>query len=287
MAEPAMFRRFHIFPALLAVGVIAHAAPMTLKELDFLIRQRTPENEIVQLATQRRLVLPITPDFERNLRQSGATDSLLARLKVPGLSLSPEEMRVEAARAMANQARAQQAVEAVDAAHAVVEQRKQEAAAVNRRGGTMCRILNGELVKLDGDVAKPCDTAQFAGVRMFAFYTASMSSTTCRRFTPTLLDAYRRLKAEHPDFELILVSTDRDAYNMEQHMLNYRMPWPAVRFGSENAELKKLAGRGAPSLGAMSESGEALTVDYRTGSRSDPVKTLEEITQILAGPAPR
>ena len=143
-----MFRRLHLLAALLAAGVTASAAPMTLKELDFLIRQRTPENEIVQLATQRRLVLPITPDFERNLRQSGATDSLLARLKAPGLSLSPEEMRVEAARAMANQARAQQAIEAVDVANAEIQQRKQEAAAVNRRGGTMCRILNGGLAPL-------------------------------------------------------------------------------------------------------------------------------------------
>lgn len=282
-----MFRRLHTFLALLAAGALAHAAPMTLKELDFLIRQRTPESEIIQLATQRRLVLPITGEFEKALRQSGATDTLLARLKAPEIALSPAETQAEAARVMAAQARTQQSIAAADAAHGEMEKRKQQAAAENHRGGTMSRVLTGQLVKLDGDVTKSCDIAQFNGVRVFAFYTASMSSPNCRRFTPTLLEAYRRLKAEHPDFELIFVSADRDAYNMEQHMLNYRMPWPAIRFGANSADLKMFASRSTPSLGAMSDAGEPLTADFRTGSRSDPAKALEEITRILAGPAAR
>ena len=282
-----MLRRLDIFIALLAATAMAHAAPMTLKELDFLIRQRTPESEIIQLVTQRRLVLPITEDVEQHLRESGATASLLARLKVPEIALSPEETRAEAARLIASKARVQQSVAETDAAHAELEKRKQQAVVENHRGGTMSRVLTGQLVKLDGDQAKPCDVAQFNGVRVFAFYTASMSSPNCRRFTPTLLEAYRRLKAEHPDFELIFVSGDRDAYNMEQHMLNYRMPWPAIRFGSDSADLKMFAKRSSPSLGAMSDAGVPLTTSFRSGGSSDPAQALAEITEILNGPAPR
>src|SRR5262245_978425 len=95
-----------------ALGAPLSAAPMTLQELDFLLRQGTSEDEIVNDVAQRKLIVPIDENAGKLLKQNGATDALLARLRGPGMFLTQEEARAAFERVVAQKARAEAAARA-------------------------------------------------------------------------------------------------------------------------------------------------------------------------------
>lgn len=53
--------------------------------------------------------------------------------------------------------------------------------------------------------------------KIIAIYFAANWCQPCRSFTPTLADAYHRLKGRDPAFELVLVSCDEDAAAFDNH----------------------------------------------------------------------
>jgi thiol-disulfide isomerase/thioredoxin len=53
----------------------------------------------------------------------------------------------------------------------------------------------------------------------------------CRGFTPLLVEAYNELRTAGRAFEVVFVSSDRDAGAMRGYMRDASMPWPAVPFG--------------------------------------------------------
>jgi thiol-disulfide isomerase/thioredoxin len=272
-------------PALLAIlsAGVCHAAPLTLRELDFLVRQRTPEAEIVQEVAERRLLLPLDAAAEQTLRQSGASEGLLAALRKSGMALSAEETRTEAERQRGNQARTAQSA-AEDAATLAQQRQMQQQIAANRRSaGTIQGLLKDRLVKLDGGQIRPFDARPLANVRIFAFYYAAMWSGPCRLFTPKLIEAYQRLKAQYPaEFEIVFVSADHDEFNMIESMRSYQMPWPAVRFGAEDDTIKQFAGGNLPWLVAVADSGQPLTRNAVDKKPISPEAVLGGIEELLA-----
>jgi nucleoredoxin len=234
------------------------AAPMTFQELDFLVRQRTPENEILNDVTQRKLVAQIDEAGAKALKQSGASDGLLARLQAPAMSLSREEARAASERAEAQKARTQGAAQPATSPK-VQTQNQGRPPSVPSNAIPVTQLLEGKLVKLDGDMLKPYNVSELEKVRVYAFYYSAAWCGPCRKFTPTLLAAYSQFKAQHPEFELIFVSRDRDEFNMAEYMRSHKMPWPAVRFEDAKETLKQFAGESIPWLVCVSDTGLPLT----------------------------
>merc|ERR1712232_235192 len=48
----------------------------------------------------------------------------------------------------------------------------------------------------------------------------------CRGFTPKLSETYKKVKAEHPNFEIVFVSSDRDQESWKEYYDS--MPWLAI-----------------------------------------------------------
>jgi nucleoredoxin len=268
---------------LLLATLCGSAAPVTMKELQFLVRQGTPPAEILQAVSERRLLEPLTPEIEQTLRAGGASDALVAALKQPGMALSAAESHAERLRRMEHEAGVSQLAQQDAAFLAQKRQQEQQTAAYMRRSGMIRAALKDKLVRLDGDQLKPYDEQQLDGVRLYAFYYSAMWCGPCRKFTPQLIEAYQRLKTQYPNqFELIFVSSDRDEFNMHEYMRSHRMPWPAVRFGSVDDSLRQFSGGSIPWLVAVSEAGMPLTRNGVDKKYIAPEAVLGGIEQLLA-----
>jgi thiol-disulfide isomerase/thioredoxin len=88
-------------------------------------------------------------------------------------------------------------------------------------------MFDGNLVVLDGE-SFTTHNHDPKPVKYYAFYYTASWCGPCIRFTPTLVDFYKKNK--NANFEIILVSADRN----EQAMLGYaqkaKMPWPQINF---------------------------------------------------------
>ncbi|MDQ3622702.1 MAG: redoxin domain-containing protein [Verrucomicrobiota bacterium] len=144
------------------------------------------------------------------------------------------------------------------------------------------RLLAERLVRLQSSELRPFSSDDLRDTRVFAFYYAGAWCPACRKFTPLLIEWYRRTKAEHPEFELIWVTNDRSELTMAEYMRKAQMPWPAVRFDKADQTVRQFAGDGIPWLVAVSDTGKPLTTNGTTKQYLDPVKVMEGIEFLLA-----
>jgi nucleoredoxin len=276
---------FFVFCA--ALGGIAGAAPITVQEIDFHLRQQTPEAEILKEVAERRLLTALDAAGEALLKKNGATESLIAGLKRPEMVLPPARAQAEVQRQREQQRRALESV-AEDRA-AVAERRKREAAMIENRNreGYMRGLLAEKLVRLDGDSLKPAAPGTLENAKVIALYYSAGWCGPCRKFTPTLIAAYERLKEQYPQqFELIFVSADRDAFNMHEHMRMHRMPWPAVRFEQIDPAIRQFGGSSIPWLVAVAATGEPLTKNGVDKLYIAPEEILQGIEYLLTNLKP-
>jgi nucleoredoxin len=155
------------------------------------------------------------------------------------------------------------------------------APAASTKAGKAIAPLIGNLVQLKGSALAPAPQAPLTGIRYVAFYYSAHWCPPCRAFTPHLVSAYKSIKAAHPEFEVVFVSSDQDEDSMESYMLESSMPWPAVRFG-QKANLRSLKRpgheRGIPNLVFMTADGKELATTYTSsGTYSGPGAVLAAI----------
>jgi nucleoredoxin len=154
---------------------------------------------------------------------------------------------------------------------------------VNASRGQVTSFLEGKLVKMNGDQLVPVSARDLSAVRVFGLYHSAMWCAPCRQFTPKLVAAYKSLKQRYGDqFEIILVSHDRDEFNMQNYMRGDSMPWPAIRFGAEVEQLKRYAPNGIPWLVAINSAGEPMTKNGVDKKYIPPDQILGAIEELLA-----
>jgi nucleoredoxin len=267
-----MHRLLHLLT--IALAATATAAPMTVKEIDFLVRQRTPESEISSQLQQRRLLAPLDPAGETQLLEHGATPGLIALLKQGHLVLSPAEAQSFALRAAPSSPAPTAPPPQPPGAPSSVPNQTQRSPFIDQ--------LAGKLVQLDGDELKPLDAGRLKDVRVFAIYSSAMWCGPCRKFTPKLVEYYKQVKAKHPEFEVIFLSGDRDEFNMGSYMRTQRMPWPALRFGAQGELQKLYCGDSIPWLVCIASDGRPLTKNGEDKKYIAPDEVLGAIDFLLA-----
>jgi thiol-disulfide isomerase/thioredoxin len=93
-----------------------------------------------------------------------------------------------------------------------------------------------------------------------ALYFSAHWCPPCRMFTPKLVEWYNDFKANHPDFELVFVSSDQDEAAMKEYIEGDKMPWPYVKFDKAKEEIfRKYSSDGIPYLVLIDENGKDLT----------------------------
>lgn len=108
-------------------------------------------------------------------------------------------------------------------------------------------ILEGNLVKLDGKSLKQYEDGPKPEKLYVFYYTASWCGP-CQQFTPSLVKFYNEHKNDN--FEIVLITSDRDEGSMENYAKQKKMPWPQLKL-KKAADFKgefKHGVRGIPSV---------------------------------------
>lgn len=114
-----------------------------------------------------------------------------------------------------------------------------------------------------------------------ALYFSAHWCPPCRMFTPKLVEWYNKFKADHPDFELVFVSSDRDEAAMKEYIEGDKMPWPYVKFDKAKDEaFRKYGSDGIPYLVLVGEDGKDLTGNPGNEWQS-PMEVLGKIEKIV------
>ncbi len=152
--------------------------------------------------------------------------------------------------------------------------------------GKLARALVGELVSSrDGKLA-PLPATSLADTKYVAFYYSAKWCPPCVAFTPSLVEAYKEIKARHPEFELVFISNDRTPEAMADYMKSYKMPFPAVRYDRIDALsiLKRPDHEsGIPNLVFMDVDGRELSLSFeKNGDYRGPSAVLKDIKSHFA-----
>ena len=169
-----------------------------------------------------------------------------------------------------------------DVAVAVASEVKQAVPAYEP-GGVIERALAGKLVAMEGGGLRAREPRRLAGVKFFGIYFSASWCGPCRQFTPDLVDAYGKIRALYPEFEIVHVNRDRTEGDMAAYMRDDKMPWPALRWSAlrHTAEIERFAGSGIPCLVLIDENGQVLSDSYRWGRYVGPDAVLDDTWKLL------
>ncbi len=279
-----MYRRLLAALLVHALGSALVAAPIALKELELLVRMRTPDAEILKDVLARRLLTPIDAPAEQSLAKVGISPTLLAQLKTGSFAVSKE-----AALTLQQQELQRIAVLKAEREQDVLTfKRLQEAQqassqATTASSDTVRKMIDGKLLRLENGSLRPYPADELKRVRIFAFYYSAFWCGPCRQFTPKLVEYYQRVKVKHPELEIIFVSGDHTAASMQTYMEKTGMPFPAITFDAIKASsVRQYAGGSIPWLSLVNASGEPISSNAKTKQYVAPIEILNGLDQIFA-----
>lgn len=97
--------------------------------------------------------------------------------------------------------------------------------------------------------------------KVVALYFSAGWCPPCQHFTPLLKEFYIELKEDEKPFEIVFVSSDKTASDMETYMKQSHGDWLAVPFGNEM--IKQLKSRyhvtAIPKLIVVTDDGDVVT----------------------------
>lgn len=145
------------------------------------------------------------------------------------------------------------------------------------------RTLAGKLVRCENGALRAFEPERLAGVKFYALYFSASWCPPCREFTPGFVDAYGKIRALYPEFEVVLVNFDRSLGAMVSYMRDDHMQWPALRWDlvRDTRPITRYGGDGIPCLVLIDEAGNVLSDTYRGGTYVGPDPVLDDIWKIL------
>ena len=290
-----MLRWVYLGFSLLAVAAQAGQLPLTVSELSLMLRSGYSNSSVMQELSQRHFVDTIDEAKEKTLVNSGASPELIAALKSGAYSLSTEKT---AAVLQQMDAEAQRRAQQADASRKA--QARYDAQVIRERtttskldpsmgsAGAIAQLLKGDLVQFrNGGVVRAEETV-LEKKKLIAFYFSAHWCGPCRKFTPELVDYYKRVAPEHPEFEIVFYSEDKSQYAFETYMRETNMPWLAIDYPKVKSKdaLAKIAGSGIPSLVLVDSTGKVISSSYNGSEYLGPKKVLADIDAIFAEKPP-
>ena len=273
-----------------AFVALAAQLPLTVSEIGLMLRSGYSSNAVMQELSKRHFADAIDETKETTLVKAGASAELISSLKSGIYSLTPEKTaEVQEQMAATEQRRAEltEAARKSDAAYQARLVRERSAKPTNLNAGgsdAVLQFLKDDLVQLHNGTVAHADETALANKKLIAFYFSAEWCAPCRKFTPQLVDYYKRIAPDHPEFEVVFYSRDRSLFAMEKYMQEQNMPWLAIDYSKlkEKEVLAKSAGNGIPSLVLVDSTGRVISSSQDVG----PQKVLTDLDAILAGKAP-
>ncbi len=289
-SHQSMRRIILLLATVLALNAIAAPQPLPLKEISLMLRSGYSSQDVLREIAQRRVLEPLDPTSRKSLAASGASPELLQALDTGAYRV--DDATAEASRRAALEATARQSAEAENifrnAISALRDQRARASASEAAPASQpLLSALRDKLVICRDGVVTPFDPAAVENKKLIAFYFSAHWCAPCRKFTPTLVDYYQRVAPQHPEFELIFVSSDRSRFNWETYLRDMKMPWPAIDFDQLPAftSLKKRGGESIPSLLILDATGHVVASSYEGEKYQGPQSALATLDKIFAANA--
>ncbi|CAL2031881.1 hypothetical protein CAEBREN_05304 [Caenorhabditis brenneri] len=143
----------------------------------------------------------------------------------------------------------------------------------------MSELLNGvQLLNQDSQVV---DGGEHLKGKVVGLYFSASWCPPCRAFTPKLVRFFNEIKKNHPEFEVVFVSRDREDGDLREYFLEHMGEWVAIQFGDPKIQelLAQYEVKTIPSMRIIKPNGDVVVADARTEIQekgSDPEALWEE-----------
>jgi nucleoredoxin len=274
-----------LFALAFAAAVVAGVRPLSSKDVSLMLRSGYSSEDVLREIAQRRVTDRPDPATKKSLVDFGASPRLLSVLESGEFQV--DTATAERAREEETKASAQQEAEAEKTfRHATEVLKEQRSRPVMRPslGGSLVSLFKDKLVRCRDGTIQAADSSALESKKLIAFYYSAHWCAPCRKFTPQLVDYYNRVRAEHPEFELIFVSFDKSRFNWETYMRDTKMPWLAIDFDQLGgfAQLKQLGGESIPSLLVLDDQSQIVASSYDGQGYVGPQSALATLDKIFA-----
>lgn len=279
--------------ALVSFGLAGNLPPLSLKDVSLMLRSGYSSEVVEREVAARHFIGTLDAAGEKNLVQSGASATLINGLKTGAFAVPASEMAaVQAELAAKKQRHAAELEESrkLDTLYQARLAQTKKAPAPNAANpaSSIASLVKGELVTSRNGVLRPYLDGEFEKKKLIALYHSAHWCAPCRKFTPQLLAFYNKVAAAHPEFEIVFISNDKSASEMEGYMRDQQMPWPAVSYDKApgNASLMKYFGESIPCLVVVDETGKVIFDTYAGKNYRGPEAVLNDLEQLFAGNGP-
>jgi nucleoredoxin len=290
-----MRRWVYVWSLAIVLAAQAGQLPLTVGEVSLMLRAGYSNGSVMKELSARRCVDIVDEAKEKTLLNSGASAELIAALKSGMYSLSADKTAAVLEQMAALDER--RAVQTEIARKSNARYQAQVAQERERAGksptatssvGALSQFLKDDLVQYRNGALVHVDETSLASKKLIAVYFSAHWCGPCRKFTPQLVDYYKRVSAEHPEFEIVFYSHDRSAADFENYMRETNMPWLAIDFTKLKGKdaLTKDAGRGIPSLVLLDSMGNLISGSYNGSQYLGPQHVLADLDNIFAGKPP-
>lgn len=271
----------------------ANPLPLTANDIGLMLRSGYSNASVRRELAARHFVGELDQSAETGLLKAGASVDLINELKAGAYSLSAAET-VKAQQKISDlaerrKADAEQAQTAQQQYQAQVARERSKATLEQKYAHGTSNFLQGLLVRYDKGAVVPAEEGATASKKLFLFYFSAHWCGPCRKFTPQLIDYYKRTVERHPEVEVVFYSFDRSPRDMEAYMRDANMPWLALDYGKrqERQNLAAKAGESIPALLLADTAGNILSSSVVDGKYVGPQKVLADLDSVLAGNQPR
>lgn len=280
------------FLILLIAGCIATALavvpPISNKEIALMLRSGYSSESVLQEITSRHVLDALDPATKKAMIEFGASPALIGALETGAFAASPSQVD-EAKRQSADVAvrRAAQIEQDQKFNTLYQEEAQARAKATTGRPPTATPIIEALKEKLvrcrDGTISR-ADGLDVENKKLIGLYYSAHWCAPCRKFTPELVDYYNRVASEHPEFEIIFISSDRSRFSWETYLRESKMPWLAIDYDqlATMGGLKQLGGDSIPSLLVLDAGGHILASSYDGDKYLGPKNALAALQKIFA-----
>lgn len=282
--------RFFLTAAMLFVFAASGFAgnPMSLKDISLMLRSGYSSEAVERELAGRHFLGTLDAAGEKNLTQAGAAPALINGLKAGTFAVPASEVAAVQAELKAQEQRRAAGLEESRKLNTLyqaqlAQKRNAPAANAGAAGGSIASLVKGSLVSSRNGVLRTHLDAEFEKKKLIGLYFSAEWCGPCRKFTPKLVAYYNQIAATHPEFEVVFISNDKTAPDMERYMRDVQMPWPALNFDKvAGNELRKYAGSGIPCLVVVDENGKVISDTYSGTNYRGPEVVLTELDQLFA-----
>ena len=132
-------------------------------------------------------------------------------------------------------------------------------------------LLDGNLVKLEGKSLRSFRDLRKPEKYYIFYYTASWCGP-CQKYTPSLVEFYKKNKNDN--FEIVLITSDSDEGDMEDYAKAKKMPWPQLKL-TRAPKFKKEFKHGVTGIPSVI----TCDLDGKIVSRTESIPELEALVK--------